>query len=41
MSLYQFACAVEGWNRAQGGDAKPEAPSDDETDRMIAATDGI
>jgi hypothetical protein len=23
MSLWEFAAAVDGWNRAQGGDATP------------------
>lgn len=24
MSLWEFACFVEGWNEAQGGDDAPE-----------------
>ena len=36
-SFWQFACAVDGWNRVHGSEPKPEAPSDAEFDRMIEA----
>ena len=36
-SLWQFAAAVDGWNRAHGAEPKATAPSDDEFDRMVDA----
>jgi hypothetical protein len=30
MSLWQFMAAVTGWNKAQGGDDKPAAPTKEE-----------
>jgi len=42
MSLYQLGCAVAGWAQAQGGEAaRPEAPSDAETDRMISLVEAL
>lgn len=37
MSLYQLSAYVAGWNRAQG-DGRPEAPTDDEFERMLMAS---
>jgi hypothetical protein len=37
-SFWQFAAAVDGWNRVHGAEPKPEAPSDDEFDAMIEAS---
>jgi hypothetical protein len=34
-SLWQFSAAVDGWNKAHGGEPKPEAPSDAEFDEML------
>lgn len=34
-SLWEFACAVDGWNRAHGGDDRPGPPSDAEFDAMM------
>jgi hypothetical protein len=34
-SFWQFAAAVDGWNRVHGSEPKPEAPSDAEFDRML------
>ena len=36
-SLWQFAAAVDGWNRAHGADPKVAAPSDAEFDHMVDA----
>jgi hypothetical protein len=37
MSLAQFIAAADGWNRAhEDPDAPPEAPSDEEFDRVMA-----
>lgn len=36
LSLWQFAAAVDGWNRAQkGGGEKPDAMSDGEFDELL------
>jgi hypothetical protein len=38
MSLYQLACAIEGWNHAQGGDDEIAPLTVEEYDRdMLAA----
>jgi hypothetical protein len=37
-SIWQFAAAVDGWNKVHGGETKPEAPSDAEFDAMIEAS---
>lgn len=34
MSLWQFAACVDGYNRAHGGDGKPEPMTPDEFDAM-------
>jgi hypothetical protein len=36
MTLAEFFAAVDGWNRVHGGDSKPEPPSDNRLDEMIA-----
>lgn len=36
MTLWEFAAAVEGWSKANGGESKPEAPSEEEHDRLMA-----
>jgi len=35
MSLWQFAACIEGYNKAQGGEDKPEPMSSDEFDAML------
>jgi len=35
-SLWEFAAAVQGWSKAQPGGDKPEAPSEEEHDRLMA-----
>lgn len=30
MSLFQFACAIDGWNAAHGGEDQAAAPSEQE-----------
>jgi hypothetical protein len=37
-SLWQFAAAVDGWNRVHGAEPKLEPPSDAEFDAMIDAS---
>lgn len=39
MSLYQFACCVEGWNKAQGGEEplEPLSIAEYEADMIKAA----
>jgi len=37
-SFWQFASAVDGYNKVHGGETKPEAPSDAEFDAMIEAS---
>jgi hypothetical protein len=37
-SFWQFAAAVDGWNRVHGSAPKPEAPSDADFDRMLEAS---
>jgi hypothetical protein len=34
-SFWQFAAAVDGWNRVHGAEPKPQAPSDAEFDAML------
>lgn len=41
MSLWQFACAIEGWQELHAGPAAPDAPSDAEFDRMVELTEGM
>lgn len=36
MSFWEFAAAVEGWSKANGGESKPDAPSEEEHDRLMA-----
>lgn len=36
--MWQFAAAVDGWNKVHGGEPQPEAPADDEFDAMIEAS---
>lgn len=36
MSMWQFAAAVDGWNRAQGGEEPISAPSTEEFYDMVA-----
>jgi hypothetical protein len=38
MSLWEFTACVDGWNRAHG-DNKPEPPSDEEYDALLAQFD--
>lgn len=35
MSLWQFALAVDGWNKAHGGDDEPPAMTGEEYDALI------
>jgi hypothetical protein len=35
MSIWEFAAAIDGWNRAHG-DGRPAPPTDDEFDAMWA-----
>ena len=38
-SIWQFAAAVDGWNRVHGGgEQKAEAPSDAEFDALLDAS---
>jgi hypothetical protein len=37
-SFWQFAAAVDGWNRVHGSEPKPEPMADDEFDRMVEAS---
>jgi len=34
-SLWEFAAATAGWSKANGGESKPEAPTDDEHDELV------
>lgn len=36
--MFQFAAAVDGWNRVHGAPPKPEAPTDAEFDAMLEAS---
>lgn len=36
--MWQFAAAVDGWNRVHGADPKPQAPNDAEFDSMLEAS---
>lgn len=33
--MWQFAAAVDGWNKVHGGEPKPEAPDDAEFEAML------
>lgn len=35
LSLWEFAAAVEGWNRAHGSEPEAPAPSADEHDALV------
>lgn len=35
MTPWQFAAAVDGWNKAQGGDDKPTPMSNDRFDSIL------
>lgn len=35
-SLWEFAAAVQGWSKANGGEAKPEAMSEEDHDALLA-----
>lgn len=35
-SLWQFAAAVDGWNRAHGPEESPEPPSPERFEQMVA-----
>lgn len=35
MSPWQLAAQLEGWNQAQGGEAKSTPPSDEEHDALL------
>lgn len=35
-SLWEFAAATQGWNKANGGESKPKSLSDEEHDRLMA-----
>jgi hypothetical protein len=37
-SIWQFAAAVDGWNRVHGAAPKPEPPTDAEFDAMVEAS---
>jgi hypothetical protein len=37
MSLFQYAACVDGFNKANGGDDTPQAPTDEEFKAAIAA----
>ena len=37
-SFWQFAAAIDGWNKVHGGEPKLEPPSDAEFDAMIEAS---
>jgi hypothetical protein len=37
-SFWQFAAAVDGWNKVHGGEPTPEAPSDLDFDAMLEAS---
>jgi len=41
MTLWQFAAAVDGWNRTHGGEEKPEPPTDEEFDEMLRRYDEV
>jgi hypothetical protein len=41
MSLYQFNAALAGFAHFHGGETPPEAPSDDDIDRMTAAIERL
>lgn len=36
MTLWELAAAIDGYNRAQGGEGKPSPPSDDDFERAKA-----
>lgn len=36
--MWQFAAAVDGWNKVHGAEPEPEAPSDAEFDAMVEAS---
>lgn len=36
LSPWEFAAAVNGWSKANGGDSKPPAPTDEEHDELMA-----
>lgn len=35
-SLWEFAAAVQGWSKANGGESKPASLSEDEHDELMA-----
>ena len=35
-SLWEFAAAVQGWSKANGGESKPTPPTEEEFDRIMA-----
>lgn len=35
-SLWEFGCAVDGYNRAQGGDGAPDGMSPERYDELLA-----
>jgi hypothetical protein len=39
MSLWQFMACVEGWNRANGSEEKPQAMSDTEFEALVESVD--
>jgi hypothetical protein len=39
LTLWELAAAIDGHNKAQGGDVPMEAPSDDEFEQMLEAYD--
>jgi len=39
LTLWELAAAIDGYNKAQGGEASTEAPSDEEFDRMLELLD--
>jgi hypothetical protein len=36
LSLWEFGACVSGWSKANGGESKPAAPSDEEHDALVA-----
>lgn len=41
MSLYQYRCAVAGFNQANGGGEQAPPPGDDEADMMMATAERL
>lgn len=36
MTLWEFAAAVQGWSKANGGESKPKPPTPEEHDALMA-----